>query len=139
MKLYCLLVSRIMDYQFRHDIYGLPIAKFSMGHEAIGQWFSDELGKSKIKTNELINIVNQIECGDAGFKEIKGSQLLLTINLMSVEVEALENNFSDDDFPKDEYSQDNDGNEKLHDCELKAECGLQDFKLAVVDWLDFIS
>ena len=123
-----------MDYQFRHDIYGLPIAKFSMGHEAIGQWLSDELGENRLKTNELINIISQIECGDIGFKEIKGSQLLLSLNLINAEVEALESDYIEDDF-----TQSSDDIDQLHDCELKAECGISDFKLAIIDWLDFIS
>lgn len=138
-----------MDYQFRHDIYGLPIAKFSMGHESIGQWLSDELGKSQFKTNELINTIIQIENGNVGFKELKGNQLQLTLNLMSVEVELLENEPSNKYYEQEDSDQDyfehdkdehgKDEHENLTNCDLKSECGLLDFKQVVLDWLDFIS
>ena len=38
-----------MDYEFRRDPFGGYRARFSMGHEAIGQWLIDEVGKDEEK------------------------------------------------------------------------------------------
>ena len=38
-----------MDYEFRRDPFGGYRARFSMGHEAIGQWLIDEGGKHEEK------------------------------------------------------------------------------------------
>ena len=48
-----------MDYEFRRDPFGGYRARFSMGHEAIGQWLIDEVGKDEEKA--LFMILNDHE------------------------------------------------------------------------------
>jgi len=117
-----------MDFQFKRDILGQPIASFSMGHEAIGRWLTDELGSNQTSTLNLIDMVNKIEQSLIGFREMSGSELELTLSLNGVEVSALE---SDIDL------QDEDSN--LYESESFSECGLLDFKQALQSWLEFIS
>lgn len=49
-----------MDYEFRRDPFGGYRARFSMGHEAIGQWLIDEVGKDEEKLDELFAIIDQL-------------------------------------------------------------------------------
>ena len=49
-----------MDYEFRRDPFSGYRARFSMGHEAIGQWLIDEVGKDEEKLDELFAIIDQL-------------------------------------------------------------------------------
>ena len=49
-----------MDYEFRRDPFGGYRARFSMGHEAIGQWLIDEVGKDEEKLDELFALCDQL-------------------------------------------------------------------------------
>ena len=120
-----------MDYQFKKDYLGQPIAKFSMGHEAIGRWLTDELGSNQKALQSLIDIVTQIEQSLIGFREINGSELQLTVSLNGVEVSLIETGVELDDSIDEEDS--------LYESESFSECGLQDFKQVLLSWFDYIS
>ncbi len=120
-----------MDFQFKKDILGQPVASFSMGHETIGRWLTDELGSNPKNTQNLINLISNIEQSLIGFREITGSELQLSLSLNGVEVSALDTEFdSQDDFHEDT---------NLYEGESFSECGLLDFKQAVLSWLEYIS
>ncbi len=87
-----------MDYQFKIDLYGQPIAKFSMGHETIGRWLSDELSSNQNAVRKLIVLITEIENGQTGFREFNGTEFQLTISLSGVQVNPLEGSFDQDDF-----------------------------------------
>jgi len=120
-----------MDYQFKKDLYGQPIAKFSMGHEAIGRWLSDELSNNQLAIQRLIDLVTSIENGHIGFREFAGSEFQLTIGLSGVEVQPLEGDILQDET----ILQDN----RLYDGESCAECGLPDFKEVLLSWREFVA
>ena len=120
-----------MDYQFKKDLFGQPIAKFSMGHEAIGRWLSDELSNNQAAIQHLIDLVTQIESGHVGFREFNGAELHLTVSLTGVEINPLGDDFLEDDS----ILQDN----SLYEGESVAECGLSDFKEVLLSWREFVS
>ena len=49
-----------MDYEFRRDPFGGYRARFSMGHEAIGQWLIDEVGRTRRSSTRLFAIIDQL-------------------------------------------------------------------------------
>jgi uncharacterized protein YacL (UPF0231 family) len=120
-----------MEFQFKKDILGQPIAEFTMGHEAIGRWFSDELGANLETTKNLLAVIENIETSIIGFREIKGAELLLTLSISGIEVTAINSDYElEEDFYEDA---------ELYESEFFSECGLLDFKQAVLSWLEFIS
>ena len=120
-----------MDYQFKKDLYGQPTAKFSMGHEAVGRWLTDELGNNQKKTQNLLDIVIQIEQGKIGFREITGTEFQLSLSLNNVEVSARATDFElDEELHQDSH---------LYEGESFSECGLTDFSVVLVSWLDYIN
>lgn len=119
-----------MDYQFKKDLYGQPIAKFSMGHEAIGRWLSDELSNNQPIIQKLIDLISQIENGRVGFREINGAEFQLSISLSGVEVGPLESEHIEDNSLLQDHN--------LYEGESIAECGLFDFKEVLLSWQEFV-
>ena len=105
-----------MDYDFSFDQYGEPLAEFSMDHELVGQWFTDELGSNADKCHQLIDAIETIEAQIKKETVIYGRNLVLTSTTDDAELTEL----------------------GLTELDEHAGCGLADFKTAVLDWADFI-
>ena len=69
-----------MDYEFTLDEYDRPIAEFSMGFEAIGRWFSEELGRDQHPIDGLLDIVTQIEKKRVSSRQLFGEDSKLFID-----------------------------------------------------------
>lgn len=119
-----------MDYEFSFDEYDKPVAEFSMGHEAMGSWFSDELGANKQRIEELIEIIDQLINRRIEQRLIEGTEYQLRLNQEDAEVRALSLDIDiDEELPE---------NTNLYDEESFSECGLEDFQQALQSWQEFI-
>lgn len=119
-----------MDYDFTFDEYDKPVAEFSMGHEAIGTWFTEELGKNQQRIEEIIDILDQLVNRRVQQRQIEGTEYQLRMNQEDVEVRALSIGLEvDEELPQDTH---------LYDQESYAECGLEDFQQALISWQEFI-
>lgn len=119
-----------MDYEFSVDEYDRPIAEFSLGHEAIGRWLTEELCDQLQVVDELLTLIQQIELRQIPSHKHTGTLFELQISEDEVEVTALS--------LKNEMSEELPENTRLYDDEHYAECGLKDFKHAVQAWKAFI-
>ncbi len=120
-----------MDYEFSYDLLGQPIARLSMGHEAIGRWFSEELGSDLQRINELLNIIEEIELRKVSQRQLIGAEFELHIDINEVEIFAQTLDFDvAEDLPEDT---------NLYDEESRSGCGLPDFKQALLSWKTFVS
>ncbi|NRB39165.1 MAG: YacL family protein [Pseudomonadales bacterium] len=122
-----------MDYQFKLDMYGQPYAEFSMGHEAIGHWFNEELGNNLQKIDALLQTLQQLEDFKLNQKECYGVNFTLKLDREEVEIiaGALEEVFDPDEEPPE-------GTE-FYDQESQTGCGMQDFKQALHSWKHYIN
>ncbi len=120
-----------MDYDFTFDEYDKPIAEFSMGHEAIGSWFNDELGTNQQRIEELVDILEQLVSRRIQQRQVDGTEYQLRMNQEDVEVRALSLGLEVDDEELPE-------NTNLYDDESYAECGLEDFQQVLISWQEFI-
>ena len=119
-----------MDYDFSFDEYDKPVAEFSMGHEAIGTWFNDELGKNEQRIEEIIEILDQLVNRRIQQRQIEGTEYKLRMNQENVEVIALSLGLEpDEELPE---------NTNVYEDESFAECGLEDFQEALISWQEFI-
>ncbi len=119
-----------MDFEFTYDEYRQPVARFSLGHEALGRWFSQELCSSRRRIEDLLDIIQQFEINRCGNHQILGSEFQLVVNHDEIEVIALALDFDPDgELPEDT---------SLYNEESYAECGLQDFKQALLSWQAFV-
>lgn len=121
-----------MDYDFTIDENDEPVARFSIGHEAIGRWFTEELAIDSLRINELLSMIDQCQQGLIKRHSMMGRLFQLIINEDEVEVVALALNADVDeaDLPEDT---------NVFDQELQAECGLEDFKGALLSWQTFVA
>ncbi len=119
-----------MDYDFSFDEYDKPIAEFSMGHEAMGSWFSDELGANQQRIEELCDIIEQLISRRIQQRLIEGTEYQLRLSQEDAEVRALSLDLDiDEELPEDTH---------LYDEESFSECGLEDFQQALLSWQAFI-
>jgi uncharacterized protein YacL (UPF0231 family) len=101
-----------------------------MGHEAIGTWFSDELGSNQQRIEEIVDIIDQLLLRRIQQRQIEGTEYQLRLNQEDAEVRALSLELDiDEDLPEDT---------NLYDEESFAECGLEDFQQALISWQEFI-
>jgi len=119
-----------VDYDFTFNDYGKPIAKFSMGSEAIGQWFTEELGSNTQRIQALLAVIDTIEKKAHKEHEFFSHELRLHIDSREVEITPLSADAELDEIPEDIH---------LYQGELNAGCGLIDFKEAVLEWAAFVS
>lgn len=123
-------IENAVDYDFTFDEYDKPIAEFSMGHEAMGTWFNDELGANQQRIEELVDIVDQLVNRRIEQRLIEGTEYRLRMNQQDVEVVALSLGLDvDEELPE---------NTNVYEDESHAECGLEDFQDALVSWQEFI-
>lgn len=119
-----------VDYDFSFDEYDKPVAEFSMGHEAMGSWFTDELGTNQQRIEELLDIIDQLINHRIEQRLIEGTEYQLRLNQEDAEVRALSLDIDiDEELPE---------NTNLYDEESFSECGLEDFQQVLISWHEFI-
>jgi len=119
-----------MDYEFVFDDFAKPVAIFSIGHEAIACWFNEELDSLQT-INHLLGTLIRLEERVISQHHIQGREFQLRLSNDSAEVVANSLGFEVyEALPE---------NTELYDQELQAECGLIDFKQALIGWQTFIS
>ncbi|CAJ1913843.1 MULTISPECIES: YacL family protein [Aeromonas] len=118
-----------MDYEFRRDPFGGYRARFSMGHEAIGQWLIDEVGKDEEKLDELFAIIDQLSSRTRTEYRLLGGDYSLLLTHEEAEVKANVLNIEQDEDLDDLA---------YYDDEQLAMCGLEDFAQVLVSWRAFI-
>jgi len=119
-----------MDYDFVVDDYGSPMAIFSVGHEAIGLWFREELGRDQSAIAALLENIDRVENRVLSQYQIQGKDFQLSLERTHISVVSFALHAEvDEPLPEDT---------NLYDQESSAECGLIDFKQALILWQDFI-
>ena len=119
-----------MDYEYTVDEYGKLSAQFSIGYEAMGLWFNEEIESNQTIISDLLNRINQLEQRKKSYFHIEGKEFQLRLNWDGVEVLALALGIEVyEELPESTH---------LYDQESYSECGLQDFKQAVLMWQAFV-
>lgn len=121
-----------MDYDFTRDIYGNVCAEFSMGHEAIGSWLSEEVGDSAALISEILRAVEQLKARQRFDYTREGHEFDIEISMDEAVVRA--------------HSLDSDGDAEMPDEEMDfydeesfARCGLDDFAELMLGWQQFVT
>ena len=120
-----------MDYEFENNYLGHPSAKFSMGHEAFGRWFTEDLSNDIVLVDKILSSISQIENKTIVKKYFRGKVFELTVELEQASVRALSLDYDSEEELGD--------NMALFDQELMSDCGLTDFKATLFSWREFIA
>jgi uncharacterized protein YacL (UPF0231 family) len=119
-----------MDYEFIVDDNACPSAIFSIGHEAVGLWFSEELGRDLSAIQALLHSIERVDNRAIGQDQIRGAEFQLNLEKGQITLRSLALAI-DFDEPLQEGM-------NLYDQESYAECGLIDFKQALLRWKEFV-
>jgi len=118
-----------MDYEFRRNLYGGYQAEFSMGHEALGLWLTEELATDQAMINILLNKIEKLQTQQCWDYQQSGREFMLTMNQEGIEVRAALLDDMADEAPDDLAH---------YDQESQACCGLDDFRQLLESWAEFI-
>lgn len=119
-----------MEYEFRQGIDGSLHAAFSMDHEVIGRWLTDEIGRDPSKIASLITKLNQVQTGESlGFTST-GRCFSLEIDQNDVSIISNEFSSQTDDELQEFMT--------LYTAESQAFCGVDDFHQVLLSWQAFI-
>jgi len=118
-----------VDYELSYNLLGHPEARFSMGHEALGIWLTEELGKDSQKLALVLANIEMLQLGQLQEIIVQGKEYQLLMQTDGVQVCAHQMFGDPQESELDEVELDN---------SLSfAECGLEDFKLALLSWQSF--
>ena len=119
-----------MDYEFKKNVLdGSYYCHCSMGHEILGRWVQEEIGKDQAKVREVLALLDQARANSAKEWSRTGPEISLLIcgDEVTIQDNALLMAYDDQES---EF--------ELYDSESIACCGLEDFEQLMLQWLEFI-
>ena len=120
-----------MEYEFRRNsLTGTYLASFSMDHEVLGQWFSEELGPEFAKITQVLDIIKEIQTGKRVSWRFIGKDITLDLDEEQARIYANALGFEQDYELEEAMS--------LYDAESEAYCGLEDLEEALLSWYEFV-
>ncbi|WP_075173844.1 YacL family protein [Neptunomonas phycophila] len=119
-----------MEYDFYIDDLNHPTARCSMESEAIGRWLTDEC-TSIAQSEHLLRVITELIHQKRFDYQQASEDWLLRMTGTDVEVVANTLGFEPDvELPEDL---------SFYDLESMADCGLEDFKALIENWLIFLA
>ena len=120
-----------MEYEFRRDLTGRIEARFSMDHEAMGNWLLAEPAARVERLESLFKAITELQSGERWAFSLPG----LEFNLRLTRTDAIVRSAA---LPEDDLNEESmDDDMDFYDQELHAECGLDDFKTMLNTWEQF--
>lgn len=121
-----------MEYEFqRNTLTGTIVAEFSMGQEALGFWFIEELGECLEKYEAICQGIAKLQSNQLKHWRMVGKALSIELDGDQVRVFANELDSGEEVELEDALS--------LYDGESEAFCGLADFHVVLQSWREFLS
>lgn len=120
-----------MDYEFKKNtLEGSYHAVFSMGHEAMGRWLVEEVGKDFAKMDTIVTQIGALKNSTQEWRLV-GEELTLCLqdNEALVQANYL---FSEDDTELEEDM-------SFYDEECMSLCGFEDFEQMLQAWRAFVT
>ena len=120
-----------MEYQFRRDLAGKPEAHFSMNHEAMGIWVTEELGTNQHLLQKILDTIHRLSNKELWEYEYEGQDFHLVMTRSQAEIKAalLETDMYSEEMEDMDY----------YDNESSSHCGLNDFKTMLLSWKGYIT
>ncbi|MGS0674407.1 YacL family protein [Shewanella sp. 0m-4] len=120
-----------MEYEFlRNTITDTVFARFSMDHEAVGFWLSEELADNRPLYVEICQQIERLQNGQGNEWRLLGKALSLELDTEQARI------FAND--IEDNEDQELDESMSFYDGESEAFCGLEDFYEVLVSWRHFL-
>ncbi|EGR0620332.1 MULTISPECIES: YacL family protein [Vibrio] len=121
-----------MEFEFiRNTLMGEYYVKCSMGHEIVGRWLQEEIGKDPAKIAQVEALIDKAFSLPSQEYTLTGTEISLMIQ--GDEVLVQENALSHD------YDVEMESEFDFYDAESTASCGIEDFVALIEQWKDFLS
>ena len=120
-----------MDYEFKKNtLDGTYHALFSMGHEVLGRWLVEEVGKDFARMDLVVSQLGALKNSTQEWRLV-GDELTLILqdNEALVQANYL---FSEDDTELED-------NMDFYDEEAMSLCGFEDLALVIEAWRAFVT
>ncbi|MEH0832019.1 protein YacL [Pectobacterium cacticida] len=117
-----------MDYEFLRDVTGRIIVRMSMGHEAVGHWFNEEV-KGQLSVLDDVEEAARALVGSERQWQHVGHEYTLSLDEDAVMVQANSLSFITDEL-EDGMS--------YYDEESLSFCGLDDFLALIAKYREFV-
>ncbi|MEZ9230577.1 YacL family protein [Vibrio amylolyticus] len=120
-----------MEFEFtRNTLMGEYYVKCSMGHEIVGRWLQDEIGKPLSNIEAVERLIDRAKALPSNEHTLLGHEISLMIS--EDEVTISENVLSHGDELEE-------GSEfQYYNSESTASCGIDDFEMLIEQWRDFL-
>ncbi|WP_335927945.1 YacL family protein [Vibrio parahaemolyticus] len=121
-----------MEFEFiRNTLMGEYYVKCSMGHEIVGRWLQEEIGKDPVKIAQVEVLIDKAFSLPSQEHILTGTEISLMIQ--GDEVLVQENALSHD------YDVEMESEFDFYDAESTASCGIEDFVALIEQWKDFLN
>ena len=75
-----------MEFEFRTDITGQPLAKCDLECEAFGDWLSNDYGTQRTKINQLLTLIEKLQQKQILSYSLEGREYYLNFENEEVEL-----------------------------------------------------
>jgi uncharacterized protein YacL (UPF0231 family) len=116
-----------MDYQFKHDLLGNPLAICDLEYEALGDWLTNDLAKDNQQAKLIIDITKQLLNRQRSHYQHNGK-----IYHLIFEQDEVELFLNDNEVSHPEFIGQTDNSQPI--CGF----GLIDFKHLLDEWVAFV-
>ncbi|MGY5730594.1 YacL family protein [Vibrio chemaguriensis] len=121
-----------MEFEFiRNTLMGEYYVKCGMGHEIVGRWLQEEIGKDPMKIAQVEKLIEQSFSAPSQEHNLTGTEISLMIQ--GDEVLVQENALAHDHDVEMESELD------FYNAESTASCGIEDFMILIERWKDFLN
>ncbi|TFH91051.1 YacL family protein [Vibrio ouci] len=121
-----------MEFEFiRNTLMGEYYVKSSMGHEIVGRWLQEEIGKDWQKIEHVENLLEQVRQAPQLEHTLVGAEI--SLNAQGDEIIVQENVLG--------HGQEMDAGSEFdfYDSESTASCGIDDFEDLIEQWKTFLT
>ncbi|MCA0934836.1 YacL family protein [Vibrio alginolyticus] len=121
-----------MEFEFiRNTLMGEYYVKCSMGHEIVGRWLQEEIGKDPAKIHQVEALIEQSFSSPSQEHSLTGTEISVTIHGDEVLVQ--------ENILAHSYDLELDSEFDFYDSESTASCGIEDFVTLIEQWKDFLN
>ncbi|MCW2478787.1 protein YacL [Candidatus Symbiopectobacterium sp. NZEC135] len=117
-----------MDYEFLRDVSGQVIVRMSMGHEAVGHWFNEEVKEQLALLDEVEEAARDVAGSERQWQKV-GHEYTLLLDSEEVLIRANQLSFAMDEMEE---------GMSYYDEESLALCGVDDFLTLVTKYREFV-
>ncbi len=117
-----------MDYEFLRDITGTVKVRMSMGHEAVGHWFNEEVKEDLALLDEVEQVLLSVKGSERQWQR-NGHEYTLWLDGEEVMVRANQLDFSGDEIEE---------GMSYYDEESLTLCGVEDFLQVLRAYRQFV-